>query len=107
MYTLVHGELNRSLLGRYSCQATNNKGTSTSSCVITEGGYDDMDYPTATVSFFFSERIILSCRKKIAPGHFKLLGFFFVQTPVESVNNVSLRVYTSKVGGWGGMSGSC
>lgn len=48
VYTLVHGELNRSLLGRYSCQATNNKGTSTSSCVITEGGYDDIDYPTAT-----------------------------------------------------------
>ena len=51
VYTLVHGELTHSLLGRYTCQASNNKGTSTSSCVITEGGYDDLDeYPTATVS---------------------------------------------------------
>jgi len=51
VFTLVHGELTQALLGRYTCQASNNKGTSTSSCVITEGGYDDLDeYPTATVS---------------------------------------------------------
>ena len=53
VYTLVYGELGQRELGRYTCQASNNKGTVTSSCMISEGGYDYDDhveqYPTATV----------------------------------------------------------
>lgn len=50
VYTLVYGELSASTLGRYTCQATNAKGSITCSCVLTEGGYDDDEdqYPTAT-----------------------------------------------------------
>jgi len=52
VYTLVYGELSQRELGRYSCQASNNKGSVTCSCIMTEGGYEDEDcieqYPTAT-----------------------------------------------------------
>ena len=53
VYTLVYGEFTHALLGRYTCQASNQKGTVTTSCVVTEGGYSDDDleqYPTAKVS---------------------------------------------------------
>jgi len=52
VYTLVYGEFSHALLGRYTCQASNQKGTVTTSCVVTEGGYSDDDleqYPTAKV----------------------------------------------------------
>jgi len=53
VYTLVYGEFSHALLGRYTCQASNQKGTVTTSCVVTEGGYSDDDleqYPTAKFS---------------------------------------------------------
>jgi len=53
VFTMVYGEFSHALLGRYTCQASNQKGTVTSSCVVTEGGYSDDDieqYPTAKFS---------------------------------------------------------
>jgi len=53
VYTMVYGEFTHALLGRYTCQASNQKGTVTTSCVVTEGGYSDEEieqYPTAKFS---------------------------------------------------------
>lgn len=53
VFTMVYGEFSHALLGRYTCQASNQKGTVTTSCVVTEGGYSDDEieqYPTAKFS---------------------------------------------------------
>lgn len=55
---MVYGEITQRELGKYTVQASNQKGSATCSCTMTEGGYDDLDeYPMATVSLRVSQNM--------------------------------------------------